>query len=119
VYAEVVYTPEWRAQRERAATQSDQHDAVDRSLTANELWRLVWPELYDQVELDLAVTGLIPNLEHALDTRPWHFTRAAIERLPDVDGTWVRKAVTARVRSRRSSLPNPIRRSGDLQEGPG
>jgi hypothetical protein len=81
------------------------------SLTTIQLWRIVWPELFGAVEIDLAQTGLVADLDRALDTRPWHFTREAILRLPDIDGTWLQKAVSDVLRRRRADLQDPDRGS--------
>jgi hypothetical protein len=88
-------------------------------LTSMEWWLLVWPELFNEVELDLAQTGLIPDLESALDSRTWHFIRTAIHRLAGIDGTWLRKAVTGHVRLRSTDLPSADGRRADLPQGPG
>ncbi|MEQ6899285.1 hypothetical protein [Microbacterium sp. KR10-403] len=104
-----MYTPEWKARRMKAA----QHVHEPDGLTAKELWSLIWPELFGEVELDLAQHQLIPDLDTTLDARPWHFVRTAILRLPDIEGTWVQKAVRDVVRRRRADLQDPDGRGAD------
>ncbi|WP_198519580.1 hypothetical protein [Microbacterium sp. BR1] len=109
-----MFTPEWRERRKTAAAGAAPKPV---GLTGLELWGLLWPELFGEIELDLAQTSLIPNLDAALDSRPWHFVRAGIERLIDIDGTWVQKAVRDGVRRRRAAVQDPDGRGGSLQEG--
>ncbi len=103
MYPELVYTRAWREQRARAATTAHRETA----LTADDFWRTVWPELYGQVELDLAQTGLITDLDGSLRSHTVHFVAAAIERVARIDTTWTRKAVADVVRRRESRLQDP------------
>jgi len=76
---------------------------------------MVMPQLFSEVELDLAHTGLIPDLDRALDTRTWHFVRSAVERLLTIDGTWLQKEV--RRGHRQDRLQHHDGGRGRLQEG--
>jgi hypothetical protein len=77
----------------------------------------VMPHLHDEVALDLAAHGFIPDIEVALETRTWHYIRTAIFRLLDTDDSWTKKAVMAVVRSRRARVPDPDARSSGLPAG--
>jgi hypothetical protein len=85
------------------------------ALTASQLWCLVMPEFFGEVELDLAHENLIPDLDAALTTQTWQFVRAAILRLLDIDSTWLRKAVERERRRNRLRDPDEGRRG--VQEG--
>ncbi|WP_336633582.1 MULTISPECIES: hypothetical protein [unclassified Microbacterium] len=112
VYPDYVYTPQWREQRtRRLATVAPR----DGGLSARDFWSMTLPALFGEVEIDLAQTGIIPDLDQALDTRPWHFIREAILRLPDLDRTWVQKAVTDELRRRRPDLQDQDRGLPDLR----
>ncbi|WP_147305447.1 hypothetical protein [Subtercola boreus] len=84
-------------------------------MTATQLWGLALPQLFGEVELDLAQHHLIADLDRALDTRTWHFVRSAIERLLAIEGTWLGKAARDGLRKDRLSDLD-AGRSG-LQEG--
>ncbi|MFL2001433.1 hypothetical protein [Microbacterium sp. A1-JK] len=112
-----MYSPKWREQRAQAAAGVRAAPNPASSITALELWQMVLPEMFGEIEIDLAQAGIIPNLDVTLDTRSWHFTRSAITRLLDIEGTWLGKAVGARVRSRRTDLPDPDGGGAALQAG--
>jgi hypothetical protein len=82
----------------------------------------VWPELFGEVELDLAQAGLITDLDRALDTHSLHFLCSAIARIfhDDIDGTtWMRKAVRDVVRRRSADLQDPdVGRAGGAARPP-
>ncbi|WP_187250460.1 hypothetical protein [Microbacterium sp. 4-7] len=110
-----MYSAEWKAERAQAVTQKV---AAATSVTSKELWGLAFPELFGEVELDLAQHHLIPDLDRALDTHTWHFVRSAVERLLHIDGSWLRKAVDD-VRRRRAGLQADHDREAGLQPGSG
>lgn len=76
------------------------------------------PQLFGEVELDLAQHSLIPDLDRALDTRTWHFIRSAIHRLiDDPEPSWLQKEVMARVQCRRNQLRPSDDGSGGIPTG--
>jgi len=111
-----VFPPEWRRERERAAQGAALAltAAAEDGVSAREVWELALPELFGEVELDLAATGLIADLDRALDTRPWHFVRAAVERLVHIEDTWTWKAVRDAVRRRSDRIPDHDGREAGL-----
>ncbi|MFF1875995.1 hypothetical protein, partial [Kitasatospora herbaricolor] len=74
-------------------------------ITAIELWSLALPRLYQEVEVDLAINDLIPDLDAAMTSRSWHYLRSCIERLLNLPDSWLWKAVRDGRRS--TDLPYP------------
>lgn len=76
------------------------------------------PQLFGEVELDLAEHGLITDLDHALDTHTWHFVRSAINRLLNSDTeSWLKKEVRALVRCRIDRIQTADAGRGGVQAG--
>jgi hypothetical protein len=88
------------------------------SVSSKQLWIIAFPELFGEIELDLSQQNLILDLDRALDTHTWHFVRGAVERLLDINGTWLRKAVDD-VRRRLAAVQDPDRREADIRPGSG